>query len=157
MSDRRSGWLVAAYFGASFVLHFAWEMMQRSLFALPPASFIEHLPMCLFATATGDMAFMLILYFTAAVIHRDIFWIGAPSAYRHPATWVVTALVGALLAISYEFWAIHVVDRWDYGAMPIVPLVRVGLTPLMQMIVAPELTLLLCGWLAGGLPRITKG
>lgn len=132
------------------MLHFGWEMMQRPLFVLPPGSFAEHVQMCLFATATGDMAFMLTLYLTAAVIHQDIFWIGDATAYRHGATWIITALVGVLLAISFELWAVHAVDRWEYGTMPIVPLIRVGLTPLLQMILVPGLTLLICWWRADG-------
>lgn len=64
--------LIVAYFGTSFLLHFPWEMAQKPLFIFPPESFVQHLKMCLFATATGDMAFMLTLYLTAAVIHQDV-------------------------------------------------------------------------------------
>lgn len=147
MTGWRSACILAVYFGSSFVLHFLWEMWQRPLFAPPPASLIEHIPMCLLATATGDMAFMLTLYLTAAVIHRDALWIGAAASYRHPATWSVTTLVGVLLAISFELWAVHAVDRWQYGPMPVVPVLRVGLTPLLQMVIVPALVLALCGWL----------
>lgn len=121
MSGPRPVWLVVVYFGASFMLHFGWEMMQRPLFVLPPASFAEHVQMCLFATATGDMAFILTLYLTAAVIHQDIFWIGDATAYRHAATWVITALVGVLLAISFELWQS---TPWTAGSMEPCPLFR---------------------------------
>lgn len=147
-ASSRGRWLIVAYFGTSFLLHLVWEMLQMPLFALPPASFIENLRMCLFATATGDMAFMLILYLTAAVVHRDAFWILEAAAYRHPATWTVTVLVGALLAVCFELWAVHVVHRWEYGSMPLVPVVGVGWIPLLQMIVVPLLVLSACSMLA---------
>lgn len=85
--------------------------------------------MCLFATATGDMAFTLTLYLSGAVIHQDMAWIRIEAAYRHAATWTVTALVGVLLAISFELWAVHIVHRWEYGSMPIIPVIRVGWIP----------------------------
>lgn len=133
---------LAVYFGTSFLLHFMWEMLQWPLFRTPPLTFVEHLQTCLFATATGDMAFMLILYLTGAVIHRDGMWIRSTASYRHPATWAVTALVGALLAVCFELWAVHIVHRWEYGRMPLVPVLQVGWFPVLQMVIVPLLTLL---------------
>lgn len=136
--------LVALYFITSFVLHLAWEILQMPLFALPPASYWENVQMCLFATATGDMAFMLILYLTVAAVHQELWWIGNRNRYRHIGTWTVPVLVGSLLAVCFELWAVYVVHRWKYASMPLVPIIRVGVTPLLQMIVVPVLTLGIC-------------
>lgn len=51
-------------------------------------------------------------------------------------------LIGVLLATAFELWAVYVVKRWEYGLMPIVPVVRMGVTPMLQMIFVPVATLL---------------
>jgi hypothetical protein len=61
-----------------------------------------------------------------------------------PATWTLPPLFGAMLVVAFELWAIYVVHRWEYGLMPLLPVVRVGLTPVLQMIVVPAITLFLC-------------
>lgn len=118
------------------------------LFETETDSFLEGFAMCLFATATGDMLFMLTLYLTLAVVHRNLCWVADRQTYAHPATWTVPPLVGILLAGNFELWAIYVSHRWSYGAMPVIPVLGVGLTPLLQMIVVPLATLMLCRWTA---------
>ena len=135
---------MAAFWAGGFLLHLAWEVAQMPLFETAYGSFWEGFKMCLFATATGDMLFMLTLYATLAVIHRDLCWVADRTAYAHPATWLVPVLIGILLAVSFELWAVHAVSRWRYGSMPVVPVLGVGLTPVLQMIVVPLLTLALC-------------
>ena len=116
------------------------------LFVSPFESFWNDFTMCLFAAATGDMIFMLILYVTVAIIHRNVYWLSDRAAYRQPATWVVPMLIGGLLAISFELWAVYVVERWHYGIMPLVPILKVGITPLLQMIIIPPATIAICRW-----------
>ena len=71
-------------------------------------------------------------------------WVGNRNRYWHIGMWVVSLLVGSLLAICFEHWAIYAVRRWEYAAMPLVPVIRVGVTPLSQMIIVPVLTLGVC-------------
>lgn len=130
------------YFLLSFVLHFVWEHLQMSLYDLPELSFWEGIRICLFATATGDMVFLLTIYAAVAVVHRDWGWITSTHAFRHPATWVLPVLIGGLLAVSFELWAVYTVHRWKYGSMPLLPIVRVGLTPVLQMPLLPIVALL---------------
>lgn len=134
---RQRGPTVLVYFAASFVLHLIWENAQMPLFDAPGISLWDSFTMCLFATATGDMLFMLALHLTVALIHRNLWWLSDRAAYSHPATWIVPVIIGALLAVSFELWAVYVDDRWVYGSMPIIPVVKVGLTPVLQMILIP--------------------
>lgn len=113
------------------------------LFVTAAESLWEGFTMCLFATATGDMLFMLTLYLAVAVIHLDPWWPADRKLYTHPATWVVPAVIGVLLAVAFELWAVHAVGRWAYGSMPLIPVLRVGVTPVLQMVVVPLLTLAL--------------
>lgn len=133
----QSIYIVLSYFVLSFVLHFVWEHLQMPLYDLPPMTFWEGIWMCLFATATGDMLFLLVIYTTVALVHRDWFWVSRRDCFRHPATWLLPVLIGGLLAVSFELWAVYTVHRWNYGSMPLLPVIRVGLTPFLQMTLLP--------------------
>ena len=135
-----------SYLGASFLLHLVWENAQAPLFE-GYVSFAQHFPICLVATATGDMAVMFMLYLLLALAHRNLQWATDARNYAHPLTWILPPVVGALFAIIIELRAVYVLHRWSYGAaMPIVPGLWVGLTPVLQMVVVPLVTLLVCQW-----------
>lgn len=139
--------MLLLYFGGSFLLHLLWENAQMPLFE-GYGSFTEHFWICLVATATGDMIFMAVIYLSLALAHNNVLWVSDPKSYRYHATWVLPVIVGTLLAVSYELWAVmHKAHWYEYGSMPIIPIVEVGLTPVLQMIVVPLVTLLLCRWL----------
>ena len=131
------------YFGSSFFLHFLWENLQAPLYA-GYTSFSQHFWICLTATATGDMIFMVLIYLALALLHKDIRWVQNRPAYASSATWILAVLIGVLLAVSFEWWAVFVAHRWVYGIMPLVPVLHVGLTPVLQMIAVPVVTLFLC-------------
>ncbi len=139
---------VLLYFCASFLMHLIWENAQMPLYEAGDASLWDNFKMCLFATATGDMLFTLRLYLTVAVIHKNLWWSNDRAAYLHPATWIVPVLLGTLLAVSFELWAVHAVQRWQYSSMPVIPVIRVGVTPVLQMIFIPLVATALCRLLA---------
>lgn len=107
------------------------------LFESGEAPFLSTFWMCLKATATGDMLFMLTLFLTISIIHKDLWWLSDSTTYLHPATWIIQVIVGILLAVSFELWAVYVVNRWVYASMPVLPIIGVGLTPLLQMTLIP--------------------
>lgn len=125
-------------------MHLVWENAQMPLYKADDVSVWESFEMCLSATATGDMLFMLMLYLIVALIHQKLSWLDDLAAYSHPATWIVPIVVGVLLAVSFELWAIYAVRRWEYSSMPLLPLVHVGVTPFLQMIVIPSATTAVC-------------
>ncbi|HAI98319.1 TPA: hypothetical protein DCL30_02100 [Candidatus Peribacteria bacterium] len=138
--ELRNHWLSPLIFlGASFILNLFWENLQAPLYA-GFTSFHEHFWIC-FKAAGGDLLFMLVIYAALAIIHRDPFWISNRQTYAHPATWIITPLIGALLAVAFELWAVYVAHRWQYAAMPLIPVVATGLLPVLQMIVIPPLAL----------------
>ncbi|OIO55174.1 hypothetical protein AUJ46_01855 [Candidatus Peregrinibacteria bacterium CG1_02_54_53] len=126
---------ILMFFGASFTLHLFWENFQAPLYQ-GFTSFRQHFWICLKATG-GDLLFMLVIYTSLALIHRDPLWISNRPTYAHPATWIIMPLIGALLAIAFELWAVYVANRWQYAAMPLIPVVGVGLLPVLQMIIIP--------------------
>ncbi|ALM10465.1 MAG TPA: hypothetical protein DEB30_01100 [Candidatus Peribacter riflensis] len=134
--EYRNHWLSPLMFlGASFILHLFWENLQAPLY-VGFTSYRAHFWICFKATG-GDLLFMLILYAALAVIHRSPFWIADRSAYEHPATWTIVPFIGVLLAVGFELWAVYVDHRWQYAAMPMIPVLGIGLFPVLQMIVIP--------------------
>lgn len=81
---------------------------------------------------------MLIIYAVLAALNRNFFWVSDRTVYSHAMTWIVPLLIGAFLAVSFEWWALSM-HRWVYGAMP--TLLGIGVLPVLQMIVVPLMTL----------------
>lgn len=130
------------FLGGSFLLHLLWENLQAPLYA-GFTSFQQHFWICFKAT-WGDLLFMFTIYSVLAMMHRDPFWVADRSAYAHPATWTITLFIGVLLAMIFELWAVYVDHRWQYTeAMPLLPILQIGLVPVVQMLMIPLVTLLL--------------
>jgi len=111
----------------AFALHLIWENAQAPLFA-GYSSLGQHFPMCLWATI-GDVVFTLSVYFGISLLKNDFGWIMRLNG-RDIA---VIAVIGFFWAIGIE-WRALLFGKWNYAdAMPIVPYLRVGLAPILQM------------------------
>lgn len=132
---------LSLFFGGSFLLHLLWENLQAPLYE-GYMSLLQHFWICFKAT-WGDLLFMLTIYAALAIVHRDPFWVADRAVCTNSATWVIVPLIGVLLALSFEFWAVYVDHRWQYTeAMPLIPVLQIGLTPVLQMLIIPLVTLL---------------
>lgn len=141
---------VGIFFAASFLLHLLWENLQAPLYA-GFTSFTDHFWICFRAT-WGDLLLMLVIYIAVAIIHRNPFWVIHRAAYAHLATWTITSLIGVLLAVNFELWAVYVDHRWQYTeAMPLIPMLQVGLAPVSQMVILPLVTLFLTSRFSRGI------
>lgn len=111
----------------AFVLHIVWENMQAPLFQ-GYVSFVAHFPMCVVGTV-GDVGITLFVYFIIALLKNDFNWIVA----LNKKDIAILSAVGFLIALGVE-WRALLFGRWAYiGAMPILPYLKVGLTPVIQM------------------------
>lgn len=107
----------------TFLLHFIWENAQASLY-VGYQSFSQNFPMCLVGTI-GDVAITL---FVLAFI-----WFFKKDMPQTTADFLALAIIGFMLAVMIEQNAL-LVGKWNYAsAMPIIPRINVGLTPIMQM------------------------
>jgi hypothetical protein len=131
-------WTVALF---SFLLHFVWEMLQTPFFNGMPE--MPHWPatvFCLQATL-GDVVIALSAFSTTAMVVRNRRWFLAPSI-RDIAIYLA---VGIAATIALELHAVYYVNRWAYAPqMPLIPVLKVGLIPVLQWIVVPFVVL----WLA---------
>lgn len=120
--------------GISLVLNLAWENLQAPLYQ-GYSNFWQHLPICSIASL-GDVLIILVLYFMLTIVNRDTLWISKMNG----ADVAVLIVLGALVAVGIEKWALAT-ERWHYSsAMPLIPNTEVGLLPVLQMSLSPLLT-----------------
>ena len=122
----------------AFLLHLAWEFAQVPLFArMPSASHWAAVQVCGRA-AVGDALIALVAFWGVAATARSRAWVLAPTRGQL----LVFLGIGILITIVMEWLATQVLGRWAYGPeMPIVPVLGVGVSPLLQWVVVPPLVL----------------
>ena len=122
----------------ALLLNFPWEILQAPLFAgMANGPFIDAIRGCAQGTL-GDAVIMLLAYWTVSGVAARRDWILAPSGRQ--LTLFLT--VGVLITAAIEWLATrgYWVQNWTYSpAMPIVPGVGIGLSPMLQWIVLPLL------------------
>lgn len=120
----------------AFLLNLPWEFAQAPLFAgLPAADHWSGIVICGQATL-GDVVIALAAFWTVAVAGGGRTWITAP----RPRQITGFVLVGVSITIVLERLATTVLGRWTYAdAMPIIPLIDVGVSPVAQWVIIPLL------------------
>lgn len=122
--------------GFGFLTHFVWEMLQVPWFTgMAEASHGSVVWLCIRATA-GDVLILLFSFWLSSIAcgHRQ--WL-LKGEWKPAVTLITTALV---LTTVMEWLATGPLERWAYAdSMPIVPLLGVGLTPLLQWLLLPPL------------------
>jgi hypothetical protein len=123
------GWRVL---GVAFALNLAWEMAQMFAYAgLSRASF-RSLATCS-AAAVGDGVYALLVYWAGSLMRGDPTWIFRITLIRLSAILAVgfmTAVIIERAALSGSFW--------QYAAsMPRIPVIEVGLWPVLQLMTLP--------------------
>ncbi|MEX2222877.1 MAG: hypothetical protein WEG40_13880 [Candidatus Rokuibacteriota bacterium] len=122
----------------AFLLNLTWELAQVPLFAgMPTAEHWRAILVCGRATL-GDVVIALVAFWAVAASARARSWVLRPTAAQ--LTGFVT--VGVLITVVIEWLATQVLGRWMYAeTMPVIPLLRVGLSPLLQWIVLPPIVI----------------
>ena len=117
----------------SFLLNFAWELIQIPLYKDSFYS-IGHIAFCALASL-ADAIMVLLLYFGFAAIFRNLFWIEHQKWNRI----VMVILIGGTGAVLAEIRHLSI-GTWAYsGLMPIIPVINVGISPVLQFMVLPLL------------------
>lgn len=121
----------------AFLLNLPWEFAQVPLFAgLPAVDHWRGIVICGQATL-GDVVIALVAFWAVAVAGGGRTWITAP----RPGQITGFVIVGISITIVLERLATGALGRWTYAdAMPIMPLIDVGLSPLAQWVLIPLLT-----------------
>ena len=120
----------------ALLLNFPWEVLQAPFYAGMTTA--PHWPASLLcARATlGDAVMTIAAYWLVALVSRDRNWIASPTRTQGLAFVAITiATYGAMEKLAIA------TGRWAYEtAMAIVPLVHVGLSPIIQGAILAPLT-----------------
>lgn len=121
----------------TLILHGLWERTHIVLYT-GYGAMEGALPAWLFATL-GDLlyTFLIILFISAA--KGGFGWIKRASM----TDLLAAALLGALVALMVEYKGLYL-GRWEYlPSMPIIPLLGIGLSPILQMTLITPMSLLI--------------
>ncbi len=119
----------------AFLLNFVWEFLQTPFFqSLPQMPHWRAVKLCTLA-AIGDAAIMFAAFWCVAAAARTRRWILNPASHQ------LAGFVGLGLAVTVALeWAALSTGRWEYsGLMLVIPLVGIGLLPLLQWLFLPPL------------------
>ena len=115
----------------AFLLNFAWELIQIPLYK-NPAYNINHMAFCALASL-ADVLMVLLLYFGLALIFKNPLWIKHLKLHQI-ALVVIIGGVGAFLSEMRHLS----LGSWAYDkSMPLIPVVNVGISPVLQFMILP--------------------
>lgn len=118
----------------SFILHFCWEFMHYGLYR-GYEEWSGGTPVYWLATM-GDVLYTLGAFALVSAIKKSYEWIAGATIVDY----LMLVTLGVLIALFVEYKGIAL-DRWEYvSEMPIIPLLGVGLSPVLQMALLLPLT-----------------
>ena len=117
----------------AFFFNLAWEILQMPLFKGGVYDW-QHILFCVLATV-ADVIMVLIIYFGFALTYKNAFWVKNLKTNRI----ILLLLTGGAGAVLAEIRQLSI-GTWSYGdAMPLIPVVHVGLSPVLQFMILPIL------------------
>ena len=125
--------LLVVTFLVAVAINFAWETGQSQLFASMGGR-LSGTWWC-FAASLGDGVILLAIAAAGRVPFRRIDWFVRPG----PEGYAFMGALGMTAAVAIEIGA-RATGRWAYtDQMPLIPVIHVGLVPVLQMLVLPPL------------------
>jgi hypothetical protein len=132
-----------------FAAHLAWEIAQLPLYTIWAQATPGEIAFAVLHCTAGDLMIALNALFLALIATRA----GELAEWRLPVVGAVAVAIGLVYTVASERVNVGLV-RWTYAdAMPVVPVLDVGLSPLVQWIAVP----LAAFWLLGRLRRGARG
>ena len=140
---------VALYIALAAIGHFVWEAAQLPLYTLWRAGTRHEIVTALIHCTGGDILITTVTLAAAAVLARQLRW--CAFGWRM----IFTAIVlGVAYTILSEWLNVEIRRTWSYTpAMPVLPLIGTGLTPLLQWVVVPGLAFAIIAYRDGSLRR----
>lgn len=117
----------------AFLLNFAWELMHLPLYK--GASYhIQHIAFCALASV-ADVLMVLLLYLCFALLNKKPFWV-QDIGFRQVFLLMIIGGIGAIIGeMAYTS-----AGNWAYAdSMPMLPILNVGLSPVLQFFLLPAL------------------
>jgi hypothetical protein len=127
--------------GLAAIGHFLWEAAQLPLYTLWRTGTPREIAFALIHCSGGDILITTVTLAAAAALAWAFRW--PPFGWRM----VLTAIVlGAAYTMFSEWLNVEIRRSWSYAAaMPVLPFLGTGLTPLLQWLIVPALALAIIG------------
>ena len=123
----------------SFFLNFSWEVVHTYFYTLKDSDFNTMLYGWLHCT-WGDVMITLGSFWLVSLMGWNRRWF----LNLNRRNFVGFIMIGVVYTLFSELANVEVFRSWGYNElMPVIPLVRVGLTPVLQWMVIPSVTILL--------------
>ena len=133
---------VALAIGLAAIAHFFWEAAQLPLYTLWRTGTPGEIAFALIHCTGGDILITTVTLAAAVAFARRFRW--PPFGRRMVFTPIV---LGAGYTIFSEWLNVEIRRTWSYiVAMPVVPFLGTGLTPLLQWLIVPSMALAVTGY-----------
>ncbi len=110
------------------ILNFTWEWAHMGLYGEHAVETVGVFVMSIWATA-GDVMYVIGAVLLASLFKKNVTWIRTPNIFDV----IGLAGIGIGIALFVEYKALTF-QTWSYlEAMPIIPWLEVGLSPIVQM------------------------
>ena len=117
----------------AFFFNVAWEILQIPLFKGGVYEW-HHILFCALASV-ADVIMVLLIYYGFALIYKNALWVKNLKTNRI----ILLVLTGGAGAVLAEIRQVSI-GTWSYAsAMPLIPIVNVGLSPVIQFMILPIL------------------
>ena len=126
--------IITSLFVISVLLNFFWELAQMPLY-VEDGKLLEFAAHCI-VPSLGDGVIVLIIFGVGWWVLRRVDWFVRPGA----SAYALMLVTGFVIAILIEWVAVYGIGRWSYTErMPVLPVLNVGLSPVLQMLLLPPL------------------
>ncbi len=130
--------MIRRYLVLTVLLHLFWEIAHMPLYTLWNSGTSKEIAFAIVHCTGGDVLIALTALISALVLFGHNRW----PHYRFMPVFVAALFFGIIYTAFSEWLNIEVRASWEYtDAMPVVPLVGMGLSPLLQWIVVPPVAL----------------
>lgn len=123
----------------SFFLNFFWEVIQTYFYTMRDAPFSTMLYGWLHCTL-GDVFLTLGSFWVISIFNRNRRWF----LRLNRLNLIAFIMIGMIATVISERVSVHIYRSWSYNKlMPIIPWLKIGLTPFLQWMIIPPVVLLL--------------
>jgi hypothetical protein len=122
-----------------FFLNFFWEVVQTYFYALKDFTFGTILYGWVHCTL-GDVLLTLGSFWVISIFSRSRRWFLKLNRFN----FIGFIIIGVIATVISELVNVHILKSWAYNElMPIIPWLKVGLTPFLQWMIIPPIAILL--------------
>ena len=135
-ANMESDWLLSLrrYLIATALLNLLWEFAHLPLYTLWTTGTRGEIVFAAVHCTGGDILIALSVLTVSLLVFGSKRWPGE----RFHVVYITTLIMGILYTAFSEWLNIEIRESWQYSsAMPVVPIIGMGLSPLMQWIVVP--------------------